>query len=194
VWFEHVTLGTVAVSPDATEARDAVERARRTAALMAGWTGPGATSDGHPVSILANVQDGSAALAARETPAEGVGLFPTELCFLNRETEPSVADQAQIYGEVLEAFSGQKVVIRRRVGQAAEVRPSSGRGEPDWGVRGMRIAQGNPGLVERQLEAIASAAAQTGNPPWVLAPMIATADEANHFAAHARSYGLTRPG
>ena len=59
VWFEHVTLGTVAVSPDATEARDAVERARRTAALMAGWTGPGATSDGHPVSILANVQDGA---------------------------------------------------------------------------------------------------------------------------------------
>jgi phosphotransferase system enzyme I (PtsI) len=145
------------------------------------------------VSILANVQDGAAARAARETPAEGVGLFPIELCFLNRETEPSVADQAQINGEVLEAFSGQKVVIRRRVGQAAEVRPSSGRGEPDWGVRGMRIAQGNPGLVERQLEAIASAAAQTGNPPWVLAPMIATADEANHFAAHARSYGLT-PG
>ena len=63
VRFEHVTLGTVAVSPDATEARDAVERARRTAALMAAWTGPGATSDGHPVSILANVQDGAAARA-----------------------------------------------------------------------------------------------------------------------------------
>jgi len=108
VWFEHVTLGTVAVSPDATEARDAVERARRTAALMAAWTGPGATSDGHPVSILANVQDGAAARAARETPAEGVGLFPIELCFLNRETEPSVAEQAQIYGEVLEAFSGTR--------------------------------------------------------------------------------------
>ena len=108
MWFEHVTLGAVAVSPDATEARDAVERACQTAALMAGWTGPGATSDGHPVSILANVQDGSAALAARETPAEGIGLFPTELCFLNRETEPSVAEQAQIYGEVLEAFSGTR--------------------------------------------------------------------------------------
>ena len=92
-----------------------------------------------------------------------------------------------------EAFSGQKVVITCRVGQAAEVRPSSGRGEPDWGARGIRIAEGIPGLVERQLEAIASAAARTGNPPWVLAPMIATADEANHFAAHARSYGRT-PG
>ena len=108
VWFEHVTLGTVAVSPDAAEARDAVGRARQTAALMAGWTGPGATSDGHPVSILANVQDGSAARAARETPAEGVGLFPTELCFLNRETEPSAAEQAQIYGEVLGAFSATR--------------------------------------------------------------------------------------
>ena len=69
MWFEHVTLGTVAVSPDAAEARDAVERARQTAALMAGWTGPGATSDGHPVSILANFQDGSAARAARGNAA-----------------------------------------------------------------------------------------------------------------------------
>ena len=34
-------------------------------AAMAGWTGPGATADGHPVAILANVQDGSAARAAR---------------------------------------------------------------------------------------------------------------------------------
>ena len=59
MWFEHVTLGTVAVSPDAAEDRDAVERARQTAALMADRTGPGATSDGHPVSILANVQDGT---------------------------------------------------------------------------------------------------------------------------------------
>jgi phosphotransferase system enzyme I (PtsI) len=62
---------------------------------------------------------------------------------------------------------------------------------PALGVRVIRIVEGNPGLVERQLEAVASAAAQTGNPPWVMAPMIATAEEAKHFAAHARSYGLT---
>jgi phosphotransferase system enzyme I (PtsI) len=190
------TLGTVTVSPETTAARDAVERARQSAASMAGWTGPGATSDGHPVSILANVQDGSAARAARETPAEGVGLFRTELCFLNRETEPSVEEQAQIYSEVLEAFSGHKVVIRTL--DAGSDKPLKFVRHPDeanpaLGVRGIRIAEGNPGLMERQLEAIASAAAQTGNPPWVMAPMIATAEEAKHFAAHARSYGLT-PG
>ena len=41
---------------------------------------------------------------ASETPAEGVGLFRTELCFLNRDTEPSVEEQTDIYAEVLEAF------------------------------------------------------------------------------------------
>ena len=100
------TRGTVTVSPDPAEAAAAVEAADAAAAAMAGWTGPGATADGHPVAILANVQDGSAARSARETPAEGIGLFRTELCFLDRDTEPSVDEQAAIYGEVLEAFAG----------------------------------------------------------------------------------------
>src|SRR5690606_29795280 len=64
--------GTVTVSPDPAEATAAVQAADAAAAAMAGWAGPGATSDGHAVAILANVQDGSAARAARETPAEGV--------------------------------------------------------------------------------------------------------------------------
>ena len=102
------TRGTVTVSPDAAAASDAVDAARREAELAARWAGPGATADGHAVAILANVQDGAAARAARETPAEGVGLFRTELCFLNRDTEPTVEEQAQIYGDVLEAFAGQR--------------------------------------------------------------------------------------
>jgi phosphotransferase system enzyme I (PtsI) len=60
-------------------------------------------------------------------------------------------------------------------------------------VRGIRIAEGNPGLLHRQLEAIAAAGAASGNQPWVMAPMIATAAEAKSFADAARSYGLT-PG
>ena len=50
---------------------------------------------------------------ARQTPAEGVGLFRTELCFLDRDVEPSVAEQADIYAEVLTAYAGRKVVVRR---------------------------------------------------------------------------------
>ena len=46
------------VSPDPAVASEAVAAARREAELAARWAGPGATADGHAVSILANVQDG----------------------------------------------------------------------------------------------------------------------------------------
>ncbi|HET6733884.1 phosphoenolpyruvate--protein phosphotransferase, partial [Mycobacterium sp.] len=190
------TLGTVTVAPDETVAAEAVAQSQRDAERAAHWAGPGATADGHTVSILANVQDGAAARAARETPAEGVGLFRTELCFLNRDTEPTVDEQADIYSEVLDAFSGHKVVIRTL--DAGSDKPLKFAGHPDeanpaLGVRGIRIAERNPGLLSRQLEAVAAAGQRTGNPPWVMAPMIATADEAKRFAAQARSHGLT-PG
>ena len=190
------TVGTVTVAPDAAAAAEAVSQARRDAEGTARWTGPGATSDGHRIAVLANVQDGAAARAARETAAEGVGLFRTELCFLNRETEPSVDEQADIYAEVLDAFAGQKVVIRTL--DAGSDKPLKFAEQPDeanpaLGIRGIRIAVGNPGMLDRQLEAIAAAGKRTGNQPWVMAPMITTAEEAEHFAAQARSHGLT-PG
>jgi phosphotransferase system enzyme I (PtsI) len=190
------TLGTITVSPDESAAEAAVGRAKRDTELLAGWSGPGATADGHPVAILANVQDGAAARAARQTPAEGVGLFRTELCFLNRDSEPSVDEQTRIYTEVLQAFPGMKVVIRTL--DAGSDKPLKfvrhpEEANPALGVRGFRIGDANPGLLERQLEAIAAAGAATGTSPWVMAPMIATADEARLFAELARSYGLT-PG
>jgi phosphotransferase system enzyme I (PtsI) len=190
------TLGTVTPSPDPTLAADAVAGSQRQAELAAHWAGPGATADGHAVAILANVQDGAAARSARETPAEGVGLFRTELCFLNRDTEPSVEEQADIYSEVLDAFDGRKVVIRTL--DAGSDKPLKFVGHPEeanpaLGVRGIRIAEASPELLERQLDAIAAAGERTGNAPWVMAPMIATADEAKHFAAQVRSRGLT-PG
>jgi phosphoenolpyruvate-protein phosphotransferase (PTS system enzyme I) len=190
------TLGTVTVEPDPGAAAKAVEAAQHEADLAKEWTGPGATADGHVVAILANVQDGASAQSASSTPAEGVGLFRTELCFLNRDTEPTVDEQAQIYGDVFEAFDGRKVVIRTL--DAGSDKPLKFVGHPDeanpaMGVRGIRIADGNPGILTRQLEAIAAAAQRTGSKPWVMAPMIATPAEAEAFGAQTRSYGLT-PG
>ena len=190
------TLGTVTIGPDETTAREAVAEAQRAAASAANWSGPGATADGHAVAVLANVQDGAAARAASQTPAEGIGLFRTELCFLNTEAEPTVDEQAAIYSEVLEAFAGKKVVVRTL--DAGSDKPLKFAGHPDeanpaLGVRGIRISFNNPALLDHQLEGIAAAAERTGNPPWVMAPMIATAEEAKNFADKARSYGLT-PG
>ncbi|WP_304439124.1 putative PEP-binding protein, partial [Mycobacterium sp. NAZ190054] len=112
------------------------------------------------------------------------------------DTGPTVDEQSGIYAEVLDAFAGNKVVIRTL--DAGSDKPLKFAGHPDeanpaLGVRGIRIATANPGLLDHQLEAIAAAGQRTGNPPWVMAPMIATAEEAESFAAKARSHGLT-PG
>lgn len=190
------TRGTVEVDPDPDHARAQVDSAAAAAAATANWAGPGATRDGHPVAVLANVQDGASARAATQVPAEGIGLFRTELCFLNRDAEPTVGEQTEIYTEVLDAFPGRKVVIRtldagsdkplRFAGHAEEANPA-------LGVRGIRIAAGNPDLLDNQLEAIAAAAARSGASPWVMAPMIATPEEARNFAERVRAHGLT-PG
>lgn len=185
--------GTVTVDPDRADAAAAVSAADVAAAAMAGWAGPGATADGHPVAILANVADGTAARAARLAPVEGVGLFRTELCFLNRDSEPTVDEQAEIYAEVLDAFAGHKVVIRTL--DAGSDKPlkfitNPEEENPALGVRGFRIVGIDADLVTRQLDAIAAAAERTGNAPWVMAPMIATAEEASRFAGLARERNL----
>ncbi|MGJ0121421.1 phosphoenolpyruvate--protein phosphotransferase [Williamsia sp. MIQD14] len=191
--------GTVTVGPDAEAARDAVARSRDAAELVSRWSGPGRTADGLDVSILANVQDGVSARAATDFPVQGVGLFRTELAFLDRAKEPDAAEQTALYREVIEAFvptAGEpdaKIVIRTL--DAGSDKPllfadNGTEANPALGVRGLRVAFGNPGLLDRQLDAIAAAAEATGSSPWVMAPMVATATEARDFAAKVRNRGL----
>jgi phosphotransferase system enzyme I (PtsI) len=188
--------GTVTVRPDPEQARRRVAASRAAAALLAGYTGPGATEDGHAVAVLANVQDGAGARAAAAAHAEGVGLLRTELAFLGRAQEPSVEEQAAGYAEVFEAFAGRKVVLRTL--DAGSDKPLAFATPPDeanpaLGVRGLRVARRDPGLLERQLDAVAEAARRTNSTPWVMAPMVATVPEAAEFGAAVRARGLV-PG
>ena len=98
------TAGTIETDPDA---EDADRRWWPTASSAPPWPrgpGPGRTKDGAPVKLLANVADGGRPARPCEQPIEGVGLFRTELCFLDRSEEPSVEEQTDIYAEVLEPF------------------------------------------------------------------------------------------
>ncbi|MFC5010519.1 phosphoenolpyruvate--protein phosphotransferase [Nocardioides plantarum] len=188
------TTGLLTPDPDADEARRLVaDDAERRAALET-WSGPGATADGLAVKVLANVADGESARSAATAPVEGVGLFRTELCFLNRSEEPSVDEQAAIYTEVLAAFGdvGHVVVRTLDAGSDKPVAFATLAGEenPALGVRGLRLSFGNPGLLSRQLDAIAAAARATGTETWVMAPMVATVAEAADFASAVRSRGL----
>ena len=94
------TTGEIEVAPDEASARARVEAAAVARAALESWTGPARTSDGTRVKILANVADGASARAAADGPVEGVGLFRTELCFLNRKDEPTVAEAADFAARV----------------------------------------------------------------------------------------------
>jgi phosphoenolpyruvate-protein phosphotransferase (PTS system enzyme I) len=188
------TTGEVTVEPDADRAASLVETARAAREALAQWSGPGRTADGTSVKLLANVADGTSAALAAAGPVEGVGLFRTELSFLNRKEEPSVEEQAEIYASVLEPFRDERYVVVRTL-DAGSDKPIAfatleGEENPALGVRGLRLSFGNPGLMERQLEGIARAARRTGTETWVMAPMVATVAEAVDFAARVRTHGL----
>ena len=194
------TSGSVELDPDAEEAERRVASDKEAREALAAWSGPGETADHKPIKILANVADGQSARSAADAPVEGVGLFRTELCFLNRKEEPSADEQAAIYGEVLNAFStsgpgnaDRYVVVRTLdAGSDKPVAFATMEGEenPALGVRGLRLSFGNPGLLERQLDGVAQAARDTGTETWVMAPMVATVAEAKDFADKVRDRGL----
>lgn len=190
--------GTVTTGVDPEEAEKLVAESEALAEKIRGWRGPSQTKDGHRVQLLANVQDGNAARIAATTQAEGIGLFRTELCFLSATSEPSVENQAEVYQKVFEAFPTSKVVVRTLDAGSDKPVPFASLGHEDnpaLGVRGLRIARKNEEMLCRQLDAIALASKQAGRgddvPTWVMAPMVATAYEAEWFAGLCRARGLT---
>ncbi|MBT2249497.1 phosphoenolpyruvate--protein phosphotransferase [Arthrobacter sp. BHU FT2] len=188
--------GSVTSEPDGS-LRAAAEAWAATASLLAEFTGTGATADGHQVPLLANVGGGKDAVAAAKLGAQGVGLFRTEFCFLERDTEPSVEEQAAAYKSVFDAFPGKKVVLRTLDAGADKPLPfltDSTEPNPALGVRGYRTDFTTPGVLDRQLEAIALAANQSEADVWVMAPMISTAEEAARFASMCADAGLKTPG
>ncbi|NYJ01684.1 phosphotransferase system enzyme I (PtsI) [Nocardioides thalensis] len=186
--------GVIEVDPDPVAAGERAETDRSARAAVATWAGPGRTADGTDVKLLANIADGASAAAAAKEPVDGVGLFRTELCFLNRDREPSVDEQADIYAEALAPYAdGRHVVVRTL--DAGSDKPISFATHPDeenpaLGVRGLRLSFADPGLLHRQLDAITIAAERTGAETWVMAPMVATTAEARDFATAVRGRGL----
>lgn len=191
------TVGTISTGVDPDEARELVAAEAARLELVRKWEGPGRTKDGVAQQLLANVQDGATARAAAASHAEGVGLFRTELLFLDTAVEPSIDDQAKSYAEVFAAFPEEKVVVRTLDAGSDKPVPFATLSEefnPALGVRGIRVTGQNPELMHNQLDAIAAAQEmQPGTDVWVMAPMISTIPEAEWFAGLCRDRGL-KPG
>ena len=190
------STGALVVDPDERELAAAGRRADERARLLSSTSGPGRTADGRSVALLLNVGRVEEATGG-DVDAEGVGLFRTEFLFLDRATEPTVDEQAASYRRLFEAFGGQKVVVRTLDVGADKPLPfvDAGPGDnPALGLRGWRLRELEPGVIDRQLQALASAAEDAPCDVWVMAPMIATTEEAADFVSRTREVGLGTAG
>jgi phosphoenolpyruvate-protein phosphotransferase (PTS system enzyme I) len=189
--------GAVLIEPTAEQVQQAARRRAERAARLAAAHGPGRTSDGHPVKLLANIGGPADVPAAVAADAEGVGLLRTEFLFLDRRDEPSGEEQRATYAEILAGMGGRKVVVRTL--DAGADKPlvfASQQAEPNpaLGLRGLRLDGLLPALLDTQLEALALAAKDTGADVWVMAPMVSIPAEAAAFAGRAREHGLPVAG
>ena len=94
-------------------------------------------------------------------------------------------------------FPCKRVVVRTPDAGADKPLPfltDSAEPNPALGVRGYRTDLTTPGVLARQLAAIADAAASSGADVRVMAPMISTSAEAADFAALCTAAGLRIPG
>jgi phosphotransferase system enzyme I (PtsI) len=187
--------GVVVVEPSPEQVREhlRVEAVRQ--AKIGAVSGPGRTADGTPVALMANLGGDHEVLAA--TDCEGVGLFRTEFLFLDRDDAPGFDEQVEVYSALLHGAAGRRVVFRTLDAGSDKplgfvdvgVEPN-----PALGVRGHRIVDHFPELVDEQLRAIATAVGLVGTPASVMAPMVATVGEVRSFVARAHGHGLRDVG
>jgi phosphoenolpyruvate-protein phosphotransferase (PTS system enzyme I) len=157
-----------------------------------------AINDEPLIPVRANIGTlADAETATAKTDAVGVGLFRTELLYLNSKNVPTVEEQAAEYATILAAAPQGPIVVRTIDAGSDKPVPflhMPHEENPALGVRGFRLIQDHRNFIEDQLKSLEIARVQTGREVWVMAPMIATVQEAKEFADLARSLGGYKVG
>ncbi|WP_347927924.1 phosphoenolpyruvate--protein phosphotransferase [Pseudomonas helvetica] len=118
---------------------------------------PAHTRDGLRIEVAANVASSNEAADALKGGADGVGLLRTEFLFVDRQTAPDEQEQRQAYQAVLDAMGDKSVIIRTiDVGgdKQLDYLPLPAEANPVLGLRGIRMAQVRPELLDQQLRAL----------------------------------------
>jgi phosphoenolpyruvate-protein kinase (PTS system EI component) len=189
------TKGAVTASPapeQAQAARVEVERAVRTRARARSERElPAETTDGHRVTVLANVAGVAELDLALEAGAEGIGLLRTELGFLDATGWPSEDDHVRFLAPILDAL-GELPATVRVLDFGGDKTPPFLTGDPR---RGIELLLGEREALYAQLRAIVRAGANTEL--RVLAPMVQSPVElaatAETLGDAARAVGLPVP-
>jgi phosphotransferase system enzyme I (PtsI) len=146
------------------------------------------------IPVRANIGSLSDSVRAATTSADGVGLLRTELLYLAQQSAPSIDDQTKSYAEIFAAAPEGPVVVRTIDVSTDKPVPFLSVDPSDAAIPGYSLLRDNRGFVLGQLESIERARASTGKDVWVMAPMIASAQEAREFTELARSIGSYKVG
>ena len=139
---------------------------------------PAQTLDGVRLPLHANIGLDSDIGLARNSEAEGVGLYRTEYQFLLRDAFPVEDEQYQSYRQLLEDFTPKPVTIRTLDVGGDKILSYFPLKEdnPFLGVRGIRFSLAHPEIFMIQLRALLRANAGLEN-LQVLFPMVAKVSE-----------------
>lgn len=157
------------------------ERRRQRQAVLAKQTG---TSG---IEIAANIAIAAEATSAFQAGAEGIGLFRTEMLFLNADHPVTEDEQFEHYRQVVAAAAGKPVIIRSLDIGGDKPLPYMAlpkEENPFLGLRGLRVHQAHPELAAAQIRAVVRTSAF--GPVKFMAPMVATVEEARWFHGQIR--------
>jgi phosphoenolpyruvate-protein phosphotransferase len=156
------------------------------------------TSDGRVIEVAANIATLDDAKTAVDNGADAVGLLRTELLFIHRAVAPTVDEHRQSYQGIVEALNGRTAIIRTLdVGADKEVDYLTLPPEPNpaLGLRGIRLAQVRPDLLDDQLRGLL--AVQPLGAVRILLPMVTDVGELIRIRKRiddlARESGRTEP-
>ena len=136
------------------------------------------TLDGRRIEVAANVASAEEAVHAFDSGAEGIGLFRTEMLFMDRESAPDEDEQTAIYSAAVKAGRGRPVIIRTL--DIGGDKPVSYLGlptefNPFLGYRGVRIYNEFSELIIVQFRALLRAAEHGAL--RVMIPMVSSVEE-----------------
>ncbi len=176
--------GVVLAGPDPAELeyfrRRQREERRHLTALRKIRELPAVSRDGHAVQLLANVEIPEDIPATRRAAAAGIGLYRTEMLFINRDQPPDEEEQYRVYRKIVRAMKGRPVTIRTldlgadKTPGLAERRPAAAN-NPAMGLRAIRCCLREPELFCAQIRAILRASAL--GPVRMMIPMLSTVQE-----------------
>jgi phosphocarrier protein len=143
---------------------------------------PALTRDGVQIEVAANVASSADAADALANGADGVGLLRTEFLFVDRNTAPDEQEQCAAYQAVLDSMGDKSVIIRTiDVGgdKQLDYLPLPVEANPVLGLRGIRLAQVRPELLDQQLRALLHV--RPLSRCRILLPMVTEVDELLHI-------------